>query len=107
MGKIVSKFDEETSFGRGGIIDIDSLTRNPPKPLAPPKTTVESITETIERIITMPSMQPILEQAGNLLGAYAEKLIHENAVKQNASGPGQVQQLPQPTPIFGHGAKEP
>lgn len=101
MGKIITENE-----GRGGIIDIDTLTRQPLKPVQP-KTTAQSITETIERIITMPSMQPILEQAGNLIGAYAEKIMRENAVKQQASGPGQAQQLPSPTPVFGAGAKEP
>lgn len=99
MGKIITENE-----GAGGIIDIDTLTRNPPKPLTPPKTTTQSIAETIERIITMPTMRPILEQAGNLIGAYAEKLMRENTAQ---SPRGQAQQLPSPTPVFGAGAKEP
>lgn len=99
MGKIITENE-----GRGGIIDIDSLTRNPPKPLTPPKTTAQSITETIERIITMPMMQPILEQAANLMSVYATKIMRENT---SQSPRGQAQQLPSPTPVFGAGAKEP
>lgn len=98
MGKIITSQE-----GAGGIIDIDTLTRSPPKPVQP-KTTAENIAGTIERIITMPSMQPILEQLGNLMSAYATKMMKEN---QNTAGPGQAQQLPSPTPVFGAGAKEP
>lgn len=101
MGKIITSQE-----GAGGIIDIDTLTRSPPKPVQP-KTTAQSIAETIERIITMPSMQPILEQAANLMSVYATKIMRENTAKQQASGPGQIQQLPSPTPVFGAGAKEP
>lgn len=88
--------------GMGGIIDIDTLTRRPAAP-PKPKTPVESITETIERIVTMPSMQPILEQLGNLMSAYATKIIKEN----NSQSPrGDLQRLPEPKPIFGIGSNE-
>lgn len=97
MGKI----GENNAQNTGGVIDIDSLTR---KPLvqAGPKTSAETIAGTIERIVTMPSMQPILEQGARLMSAYAEKIMRENS-----GGSQRGQQQPERRPVFGAGAKEP
>lgn len=95
MGKIGE------SDGAGGVIDIDTITRKPPVQ-APPKTSAETIAGTIERIVTMPSMQPILEQGARLMSAYAEKIMRENSGGGNSQA-GQ----PERRPVFGQGAKEP
>lgn len=96
MGKIAS------SDGAGGVLDIDTLTRRPPTPPTP-KTSAETIAGTIERIVTMPSMQPILEQGARLMSAYAEKLMRENSSGPSSQGGAQ----PERRPVFGAGAKEP
>lgn len=95
MGKI------QSNEGAGGVLDIDTITRRPPVQ-APPKTSAETIAGTIERIVTMPSMQPLLEQGARLMSAYAEKIMREN------SGGGSPQgNTPERRPVFGAGAKEP
>lgn len=106
MGKVTTATTEtHTTTQAGGVLDINTITRQPTAP-ARPKSSAETIAGTIERIVTMPSMQPLIEQGARLMGAYAEKIMLENAGAQQK---GQQNNTPQQgrKPVFGVGSDQP
>lgn len=79
MGRITD-FSEGVDSYEGGIFTLRNLTA------AKQKSTGQIIVEGIERIISLPQMQPMVEQTSRLIGAYADKLILDNQ--------GRLKQIP-------------
>lgn len=100
MGKISS--NGVVPANNGGIIDINTLARQPTQPTQP-KSTAETIVSTIERVLNMPNMQPVIQQGARLISAYADKMILENNDKMQKKS-----QSPNNSaghkPIFGAGS---
>lgn len=106
MGKInATSADTSQNTGAGGILDINTLTRQPAQ-TAQPKSTAEAIVGTIERVLNMPNMQPVIQQGARLISAYADKMILENNDKMQKKS-----QSPNNSaghkPIFGAGSDNP
>lgn len=103
MGKISS--NGVVPANNGGTIDINTLTRQPAQQ-AQPKSTAEAIVGTIERVLNMPNMQPVIQQGARLISAYADKMILENNDKMQKKS-----QSPNNSaghkPIFGAGSDNP
>lgn len=106
MGRVTTATTEtHTATHTGGVLDINTITRQPTAP-APPKSSAETIAGTIERIVSMPTMQPLIEQGARLMGAYAEKIMLENAGAQQKGQQNNTQQQGR-KPVFGVGSDQP
>ena len=103
MGRITS--NNPTVTNEGGVIDINTLTRQPPQQAAP-KTSSEVIMGTIERVLNMPNMQPVIQQGARLISAYADKMILENNEKMKKQTSNNHTQA-EHKPVFGVGAEQP
>lgn len=106
MGRVTTATTEtHTVTHTGGVLDINTITRQPTAP-TPPKSSAETIAGTIERIVSMPTMQPLIEQGARLMGAYAEKIMLENAGAQQKGQQNNTQQQGR-KPVFGVGSDQP
>lgn len=103
MGRITS--NNPTVTNAGGVIDINTLTRQPPQQTAP-KSSSEVIIGTIERVLNMPNMQPVIQQGARLISAYADKMILENNEKMKKQTSNNHTQA-EHKPVFGVGAEQP
>lgn len=105
MGRINSGNAEAQPANNGGVLDINTITRQTAQPVQP-KSTGVAIAETLERVLNMPNMQPVLQQGARFIGEYANKLALQNQAKISKQNTGNTQQ-PDRKPVFGVGADQP
>ena len=103
MGRVSSAQPQPQN--NGGTIDINTLALQPPQ-ATQSKSSTEVIIGTIERVLNMPNMQPVIQQGARLISAYADKMILENNDKMKKAQ-GNTPQQEGNKPIFGVGADQP
>lgn len=81
MGRITDIEETADSYG-GGVFTLSNFTAKNQK------STGQIIIEGLERIISCPQMQPIVEQTSRLIGAYADKMTLDNQTRLKQLTPG-------------------
>lgn len=91
----------------GGILDINTLTRQPQQRATSNSSAVASVVDTLERVLNMPSMQPVIQQGARVLSAFADKMIIENNEKMAKTQPKSAGGQGSSKPVFGVGSDNP
>ena len=108
MGRInTTAADTLQNTGAGGILDINTLTRQPQQRANSNPSAVASVVDTLERVLNMPSMQPVIQQGARVLSAFADKMIIENNEKMTKTQPKSAGGQGSPKPVFGVGSDNP
>lgn len=87
----------------GGRLSLSSFIRQPQA--EPPK---ENVLSSLERLLSNPAMQPVVQQGARLIAAYADKITLDNNERVQKMQAAQQPAGPKPHQVlFGAGAPQP